>query len=85
MTIFPIVVQTRYNQWQHGDRFSTALRLQIGTCAKRYAFTGVQRDKGYFQSIHGYFLYIHNGRGNSFCFLDDDPKKKKYGKNEIEH
>ena len=26
----------RPNQWQHGDRFSAALRLQIGTCAKRY-------------------------------------------------
>ncbi|TDT36525.1 hypothetical protein DES49_3111 [Halospina denitrificans] len=26
-----------HNKWQDGDRFSAALRLQIGTCAKRYA------------------------------------------------
>ena len=35
--MFHLVVQTRYNQWQHGDRFSAALRLQTGTCAKRLA------------------------------------------------
>ncbi len=38
--MFLLVVQTRYNQWQHGDRFSAALRLQTGTCAKRYTIFG---------------------------------------------
>ncbi len=33
----PLGVQTRYNHWQNSDRFSAALRLQNGTCAKRYA------------------------------------------------
>ena len=37
--MFHLVVQTRYNQWQHGDRFSAALRLQTGTCAKRYVYS----------------------------------------------
>jgi len=41
--MFHLVVQTRYNQWQHGDRFSAALRLQTGTCAKRYGLQGEQR------------------------------------------
>ena len=27
-----------HNKWPHGDRFSAALRLQIGTCAKRYTY-----------------------------------------------
>ena len=28
------------NQRQHGDRFSAASRLQIGTCAERYEYLG---------------------------------------------
>ena len=36
MMIFRSDLAMEHNQWQHGDRFSAALRLQTGTCAKRW-------------------------------------------------
>lgn len=52
--MFHLVVQTRYNQWQHGDRFSAALRLQTGTCAKRYANERVGSDIAIIPTAHFY-------------------------------
>jgi len=33
----PFIRHISANKRQHGDRFSAASRLQIGTCAERYA------------------------------------------------
>lgn len=34
------------NQRQHGDRFSAASQLQIGTCAERYAYKNIPLKMG---------------------------------------